>query len=268
VKLGFFSGAVRSWAPDTVASATSEAGFGAIEWEIRRGGRHIGLEAAVEDAEARRDESEAVGLRVCCVSADPSLSLLDAQSVDAVAAAARVCGAPLGRMFAPPFDPSHSLDTQLDAVRSALGRHAANFAEHGVTLVIELSEETIVPSPELLRRVSEGIDHRAIGALYDPANMVVEGNVHPAFALALLGDYLHHVHVKNEAFVRSEDGRWTPGIVRADEGLVDWPTVFAELRRVGYGGWTVIDHLSGEASVERMALEREIAAGLAGSAAP
>ena len=262
LRLGFFSGAVRDWAPNRVATATAGAGFTAIEWEMRDGEGHIRAQAAVDDALARRRESDGVGLEICCVSVNPVLSLLHEASVDAVIQAASTCGAPLARMFAPPFDPARGIDDQLQAVQSALARHARGFAHHGVTLVIELSEETIVPSPELLRRVCAGIDPEAVGALYDPANMLVEGNVSPPLALALLGDYLHHVHIKNELFVRSDDGTWGPVIVRADEGLVDWPGVFAELRRAGYGGHVVIDHLSDDASVERMQLEREVAESL------
>ena len=115
-----------------------------------------------------------------------------------------------------------------------------------------------MPSPELLRRVCAGIDAEAVGALYDPANMLVEGNVSPPMALALFGDYFHHVHIKNERFVRTDGGSWKPAIVRADDGLVDWPAVFAELRRADYGGHVVIDHLSDDASVEQMRLEREV----------
>src|ERR1700730_13570984 len=159
--LGFFSGAVPAWAPGRVAAATAEAGFQAIEWEMRSDGGHIRAASAVEDAVARRAESEAAGLAVCCVSANPALSLLDEESVDCLVAAARACRAPLVRMFAPPFDPLRGVDDQFEAVREALTRHGEGFAEHGVSLLIEMSEETIVPSPELLRRVCEGIDPRA-----------------------------------------------------------------------------------------------------------
>lgn len=259
LKLGFFSGAVPTWAPERAAAATAEAGFTGIEWEMRGDEGHIRLEAASADAGERRRESEAVGLEICCVSANPMLSLLDERSVRALVGAAHVCGAPVARMFAPPFDPSRPVSEQLEAVHAALARHADGFSQHGVSLVIELSEETILPSPELLRRACEGLDARAVGALYDPANMLVEGNVAPALALALLGEYLHHVHIKNETFVPSTDGRWVPKIVRADEGLVDWRAVFTELRRASYSGWVVIDHLSEEASIERMALERAVA---------
>jgi sugar phosphate isomerase/epimerase len=258
-KLGFFSGAVPTWAPADVAAAAKKAGFAAIEWELRPSDGHISFDSAEKDAIARRRESQEHGLEVCCVSASHLVSLLDEQSVDHLVAAAFACGASLARMFAPPFNPSQNVRDQFAAVREALARHAERFDKHGVTLIIELSEETLVPSPELLLRACAGIDSRAVGALYDPANMLVEGNVSPAFAVALLGDYLHHVHMKNEVFLRAADNSWEPSIVPADEGLVDWQVVFAELRRVDYEGWVVIDHLSGEPSLDRISVERSIA---------
>jgi len=258
-KLGFFSGAVPTWSPEEVAAATAQAGFEGIEWEVRKGEGHIRLESAVEDGAARRRDGESHGLRVCCVSANHLVSVLDEQSVEWLVAAAGACGAPVARVFAPPFDDSRDVCEQLQAVRGALMRHAASFDEHGVALVIELSEETLLPSPELLLRTCEGIDSRAVGALYDPANMLVEGNLPPGYVTALLGDYLRHVHIKNEVFVNDPDRGWVPTIVRADEGLVNWRLVFEELRRVRYDGWIVIDHLSGEPSVDRIVLEREIA---------
>ena len=57
-KLGFFSGAVHEWNAGDVAAATAEAGFQAIEWEVRAGEGHVRKEAARKDAEKRRHESE------------------------------------------------------------------------------------------------------------------------------------------------------------------------------------------------------------------
>jgi L-ribulose-5-phosphate 3-epimerase UlaE len=69
------------------------------------------------------------------------------------------------------------------------------------------------------------------------------------------------VHMKNGVFVRSED-RWTSECVRADEGLVDWRTLFAELQQRNYGGWIVIDRLSGEPLEERLEEDRATAEAL------
>jgi sugar phosphate isomerase/epimerase len=257
LRLGFFTGAVHDWNAQQTADAVAETGFAGIEWEMRAGEGHIRRDAAATDAEDRRRQSDALGLEVCCISAHPSAELLDPRTIPALVEAAQATGAHLIRAFAPPFDPSRPVDDQLGEVRKILARHADGYDDAGVTLVIELSEETILPSPELIRRVCQGLDSSAVGALYDPGNMLNEGNLAPPFALAVLGDLLHHVHLKNEAFVRT-DGRWVPEIVRADEGLVDWQHVFEELRRVEYAGWVVIDHLSAEPSTDRMILERQV----------
>ena len=160
-------------------------------------------------------------------------------------------------MFAPPVDRAIPLALQLDAVSKALRAHADGFPSHGVTLVIELSQETLLPSPELLVRVCETLDPRAVGAVYDPANMVVEGNLHPWLALEVLGDYLHHVHVKNEAFVSNDQG-WAEAVVQLDTGLVDWPEVFGQLDRRGYDGWISIDHLTSDATEDRLRFEQQL----------
>jgi sugar phosphate isomerase/epimerase len=171
--------------------------------------------------------------------------------------ACHAAGARIGRMFAPPIDRSRPLAAGLASVTEALQAHADDFDRHGVTLVIELSQETVLPSPELLRQVCQNIDSRAVGALYDPANMIVEGNLHPWLALEVLGDYLHHVHVKNEAFVESGQG-WAEAVVQLDRGLVDWPAVFGELEQRRYGGWIAIDHLTATATEERLSFEKEL----------
>jgi sugar phosphate isomerase/epimerase len=185
------------------------------------------------------------------------MSVLDTPSVATLVEACNEAAARIGRMFAPPVDRSLPLTSQLAAITDALRGHAEGFDTHGVTLVIELAQETLLPSPELLRQVCEGIDTRAVGVVYDPANMIVEGNLHPWLALEVLGDYLHHVHVKNEAFVRTAD-RWGEAVMRLDQGLVDWPTVFGELEERQYDGWIAIDHLSAAATEERLIFEKEL----------
>lgn len=256
-RLALFSGALREWSIDRVAEAGARAGFGGVEWELRPGGHHIDPQDAADGARRCADAVQARGLAVCAVSASPDLALLDAAHVAALVEACKEAGVRIGRMFAPPVDRMIPLVTQLAAVSDVLRAHAERFASHGVTLVIELSQETLLPSPELLVRACDGLDPRAVGALYDPANMVVEGNLHPWLALEVLGEYLHHVHVKNEAFLRTEQG-WAEGVVQLDTGLVDWPEVLGELENRDYAGWIAIDHLTAEATEERLRFEKEL----------
>jgi sugar phosphate isomerase/epimerase len=257
LRLALCSGAVGQWSIDRVAEASAEAGFAAVEWDLRPGGPHIDSEDAAAGARRCANAAQAQGLPVCAVSASADLSLLDVTSVATLVAACQEAGARIGRMFAPPIDRTIPLATQLDAVSEALGAHADGYAAHGITLVIELSQETLIPSPELLIRACEGLDPHAVGALYDPANMVVEGNLHPWLALEVFSDYLHHVHVKNEAFLPTDRG-WAEAVVQLDTGLVDWPAVFGELDDRDYGGWIAVDHLAAEATEKRLTFEKEL----------
>jgi sugar phosphate isomerase/epimerase len=253
-RTGLFSGALRDWPTADVVRVAADAGFRELEWEVAPGG-HIRLENWEGDARARHADTVGARLEVCAVSASNAVSLLDEASVRAVVGAARTIGAPLARFFAPPFDPDRRVDDQLEAVLDSLARHARSDAGRDVAVIVELSEETLVPSPELLVRVCSGLDPQAVGCLYDPANMLVEGNLEPTFALRILGPYLRHVHVKNEAFVR-EDGRgWAPRIVPLREGLVDWARVLGALAERRYEGSLVIDHLSAPETGEQVAEE-------------
>jgi sugar phosphate isomerase/epimerase len=266
-RTGLFSGALRDWSGEDVVRAAADAGFDGVEWELDPSG-HIRLGAWEDDARARGEDALRAGLEVCAVSASNAVSLLDAGNVDAVVGACKAVGAPLARLFAPPFEPDRSVDEQLSAVSESLARHARADASRDVAVIIELSEQTLVPSPELLVRVCDGLDPRAVGCVYDPANMLVEGNLEPTFALRVLGAYLRHVHVKNELFVREDGRRWEPKIVPLHEGLVDWRLVVRALADSGYDGWFVIDHLSADGTAQRVKEEYETLRRLVEEAAP
>lgn len=258
LRLGLCSSAVRSWPGERVVAEATRVGFQGVEWEVGGSATHIPLADIAERAQACFELCERSGLAVPCLSAEGAMSISDAGTRRALAAAAAAGGCRLIRMFAPPVDPSVELDRQLAALRQALEAHACEFHEHGVSLLIELSEETLIPSPELFARVVADIDRDALGVVYDPANMLVEGNLPPWYALSLLGDLARHVHIKNEMFVRKAVG-WAPKIVGIDEGMVDWPVVAAALEQVGYAGWVCIDHLSGPETSGQLLDEHRVA---------
>ena len=87
--------------------------------------------------------------------------------------------------------------------------------------------------------------------------MVVEGRIAPRLAIAALGRYLQHVQVK-DMLPRHVDSAWDWVSALPGAGLVSWPEVLAALAAADYGGWLVIDHLSGLARPGR--LQRDVAA--------
>jgi sugar phosphate isomerase/epimerase len=83
----------------------------------------------------------------------------------------------------------------------------------------------------------------------------MEGHLDAALAIAELGPYLRHVHVKNITWRRA-DGVWTWSYSSLSTGMLDWPATLAALRSAGYEGWISIDHLSGAGTVA--GLRREL----------
>ena len=94
--------------------------------------------------------------------------------------------------------------------------------------LVETSPTTLAPAPELALTLVERQPPERAGVLYDPGNMVIEGYLAPALAVARLGPYLRHVHVKNIAWAqRGNVWRWRHAILT--RGILDWRAI----RQVG-----------------------------------
>jgi len=156
------------------------------------------------------------------------------------------------RVFAPALDDGARAREDLAA--------AAQIARaHGVSLLIETAPATIVPSTAQARALVDGFPPADVGVLYDPGNMVIEGHVDPRLAIAELGPYLRHVHVKNVAWHR-EDGRWQWRHAALDAGLLDWSAIVAALHAAKYTGKLCLDHLGGEPSLATLRRELSLLA--------
>ena len=81
-----------------------------------------------------------------------------------------------------------------------------------------------------------GLEPRYVAAYIDPAHQAIEGEG-MAMSLAIAGDYLKMVGVKNARYTRTDkDGRsiWQPEWCLLEEGLVDWPEAISLLKAAGY----------------------------------
>jgi sugar phosphate isomerase/epimerase len=70
--------------------------------------------------------------------------------------------------------------------------------------------------------------------VWDAAHDALAGD-HPAVTLELGADRLGIVNLKNVHYLRT-DGGWKTNFVEAEDGLSDWPAVFAALQKVKYTG--------------------------------
>ncbi len=89
-----------------------------------------------------------------------------------------------------------------------------------------------------LAHLLRGFDPKYFGAYMDPCHLAIEGEEF-AFAIAIMKDYLSILGLKDTLINRAEkNGQSSKAthMVRAGEGVVEWPTVFADLARVKFTG--------------------------------
>jgi sugar phosphate isomerase/epimerase len=134
-----------------------------------------------------------------------------------------------------------------DLTREGFARLAPLSREFGIQYVVEIHMGGVAASPATARALVEGLDPKAVGFIYDPANTIFEGFVRPRTGVELLGPYLSYVHVKN-LILQSDASQPdpTPGIERARfywksarlwEGMLDWAEMAFALKVAKWTGW-------------------------------
>ena len=246
MELCLFSSALPGWAPARVARAATDVGLTAVEWGIGPG-------QPLESPRRAGAALEGLGVTAAgvCVQGGAASLTSPAQRLRSFAALAAELGAPHVRVFAPEFR-----SDALERARNGVARAVEIAEEYGVTVLVETAPATIVPSTAQAAALVQGFPPDRVGVLYDPGNMAIEGHVDPRLAVAELGPYLRHVHVKNIAW-RRQNGRWIWRHATLDGGVLDWAAILAALRRAGYDGRLSLDHLGGRPSLALLRREVE-----------
>ena len=221
-------------------------GFEGVELPVRPG-------YPVEPAEVERALPAAARiLSACGLRLGSVAGRADART----AAACAEAGVPLIRICVC-VPPDRSYLEHEAAVRRELEALVPCLLDAGVAVGVQNHCERCVGSAAGVRRLVEGCDPRAVGAVWDPAHCALAGEP-PALAADILWSHLLLVNLKNARWrVHQPQGgasRWRPEWVAGPEGLCDWAEVASELRRRGYGGDVCLTAEYSDASaVERLA---------------
>jgi sugar phosphate isomerase/epimerase len=250
-RVALFSSCLPGWNAERVLEAAAELGFAAVEWGVGPG-------QAIDDPERGAELAErcrAQGVRTVGVSVqDPAVRLTSPiGTTTAYARLAATLGAGYIRLFAEPHR-GGGVAAQQRRHRLGLDRLVERAADARMRVLVETSPDTLAASPELAMALVAHQPARRAGVLYDPGNMVIEGDLGAGIAIALLGRHLAHVHVKNIRWTRA-GGTWHWRYAPLDGGRVRWPEVLERLRRSGYRGWYSLDHLPGRATAGALRLQ-------------
>lgn len=248
--IALFSACLPGWSASQVIEVAVSLGFPAVEWGCGPGHAIERPELGPELRElCQRAGLQSVGLSV----QDPEVTFTTPRRAAAHVGLAVALGAPHVRLLAPPYR-GGSLAREQQRVRDGLDFLVDLAAPSGIAVLVETSPVTLAPAPELAAVLVEQHPPERAGVLYDPGNMAVEGHIAPALAIARLGDYLRHVHVKNIAWSHRGDAwRWRHASLAG--GMLDWRAILDRLAVAHYEGTFSIDHLGGAATRARLGSE-------------
>lgn len=161
--------------------------------------------------------------------------------------AAHTVGATRVRVYAGAWHPGDTEHApRWEQLRSALTILAPEAAAAGVVLCVENHFGTMTRTAADTARLVREIDHASVRVLYDQANLTFTHDESWQEAIAVQGELVQHVHVKDlifkdpEAPFRASDTARVKAEERAvrsrvvGTGVVPWPDILAELVRRGY----------------------------------
>lgn len=170
------------------------------------------------------------------------LSIADREILTPVFEAAQILGAKGVRVsLGSPLDSQRSYWKVLDEVSRELEVFIKSIQPFGVKALFEIHFKTLISSPSLAYLLLKNFDPAQVGAIFDPANMIIEGMEDWKVGVEVLGGYLGHVHVKNASW--QKDDKWNWSWDELDSGMVDWENVMRALSCVNYDGYLSNENL-------------------------
>ena len=225
---------------------------------IYQDGYRSGLpEGDLGEAERARSVADSLGIRIVALtpyvtginSLDPEERSRDLARLKASIDTASVVGADRIRIYAgswtdTPTASAPNWRALVDSLRE-IGDYAAS---HGVVACVENHFNTMAESAEWTARLCREVDSPGVGAIYDQANLTFSHCEDPKAAIAAQAEWIRHVHVKDLVFTDPErqfvasstfnvaEGERAVRSRVVGDGILDWPSILADLDRIGYEG--------------------------------
>ena len=242
MKLAFSTLGCPAWSLHQVIDAAGRMGYDGVELGFLENDDALWARpeltgSGLADTRARLRDA---GLQVACVDTRSFFHHPDAAVRETAVEEARrsielAAGldAPGIRVFGDRLQPGQSREDTRGWIAEALDSLAEFARPHGVEVWIE-SHGDFARARDTLS-VLESVRSEGVGLVWDPAN-AYEAGEQPAEGLAVLGDRVRHVHIKDVARdTTAQGGGWTPRL--PGQGGFAPERVLGLLRRRGYDRW-------------------------------
>jgi len=270
VKLIVFSKLLKELSIPTLIELAHRHGFDGYDLCVRPG-YPVSPEDAAETLPAAVRQMEAAGLFVPLVTGPTNLTDPRQEEAESLLAALAAAGVPRLKLGYFRFDPAQPYWTQVESARQTLENWEILGRIYGVQVCYHTHSGNLLGlNAAALMHLLQGRDPAYIGAYLDPGHFAVNGEPF-ALGLAMAREYLSILSFKDVLVERVEvngpstgsgqrHGKGKVCWVPAGEGVVDWRSVFGELKRTGFDGPASL-HCEFEVPAEEWMgrFEREIA---------
>ena len=240
-RLAFSTLGAPDWSIRRVADAVAAYGYDGIELRLLGGAL---IEATAVDQETREDVASVLGRAdVPIVCLDTSARLFGTSTrlaggdsyaeLQAAIELAHEWEAPFVRVFGGELDPEVRQGSAYDEIGDRLVPLLDVAETLGVCIVLETHDS--FSSAASVAKLLNDIAHPSLGALWDIRHTWAQGEL-PEEAVALLGDRLRLVHVKDDRSTAD-----AMDLCLLGEGRVPVQESLSALRRSGYTGWVSVE---------------------------
>jgi len=220
---------------DAIALA-AEAGFDAVEWNVRAGG-HVPPDRVERELPRAVELTRRAGLAVSMITT----AIQDAQSPYAEAILRTAHGLGIryyrgGEYFR--YDYTRDLVAQLEALKPRVAGLAALNGKYGATWAYHTHSAPgmIGGSVWDIWSVLKDFDPALVGLNYDTGHTTARGGVGWIDAARAAHRHIACLAIKDVKWERRADGRWASEFCAVGEGMVDFAAVFAYLKSIGFAG--------------------------------
>ncbi|MGD9497597.1 MAG: sugar phosphate isomerase/epimerase family protein [Armatimonadota bacterium] len=256
MQVGLLTAPFRNEPMDAVVRFAAEAGFDALEIDVRPGCKHLCVDhddAAAADAIVQVREA---GLQVSSLAAYVDISSADEQTRDAnratLARAVAMAGANgIGVVCCMAGMPAGGLSRE-DTIAQIAGPFFREFcpraADQGVKLAMENWFATNIMNLAHWELIFDTVPASNFGLNYDPSHLMWQG-IDYLHAVEVFKDRIFHCHAKDTEvlahklrWLGNQAGRGWWRYCIPGYGDIDWGVLIARLRDNGYNGVLSIEH--------------------------
>ncbi|MCY7352127.1 MAG: sugar phosphate isomerase/epimerase [Cytophagaceae bacterium] len=225
-----FSKALHFLSYDELAAVTAETGFDGVDLSVRPDGH-------VEPARVRDDLPKAVAAMQKAGLAPPmmttSIARADDNATRAILETAKKLGITHYRMGWLTYPAGQTIPETLKQYKTQLTALAQLNAENKVVGTYQNHAGANVGSPVWdLAQLLQQVDSPWLGCQYDIRHATAEGGSSWPLGLQLVQPHIGVLAIKDFVW-KQVNGRWRPVSVPLGEGMVDYPTYFAALKKYG-----------------------------------